>query len=225
MRPERARSVSLLSVDRASRKRNAVSNVARYRLPDAGNSCYQEAPLRVQANEQRRARSAGASLPDRCAQEIQRLTKAASRYARISKRIGSTRQAARIQTQADRLPRQAELRAMRLEARQQVFRRTILLQVLSPQVSAYVCDAQPPRSRLRYQNLAELDGSQRSSFDDGLPKGSSEQGCDGQGELRRVGGSGGLKSGSLFPTFGRGFDPIVRSRNLDDSIALTQLSY
>ena len=96
----------------------------------------------------------------------------------------SARQAARIQTQAHRLPRETELRTVRVKAREQVLGRAVLLQLLPSQIPTYVCDAEPARSRLRHQDPAELDGPQRSRFNDGLFESGSEQGCNGARELQ-----------------------------------------
>lgn len=82
---------------------------------------------------------------------------------------GRPDQAARIQTQAHRLPGANELWAIRLEAREQMFRGTVLLEFLPAQIQAYICDPKPAGSRLRYKNATELDGTQGFGVDDGLP--------------------------------------------------------
>ncbi len=73
VRKRRTRSLSLLPSDRASRQRNALLDLARYRLPNAGDSGDAKTTLRVQTQEQRGARSSRACVTDRCTQEIQRL--------------------------------------------------------------------------------------------------------------------------------------------------------
>src|SRR6266478_1057020 len=90
--------------------------------------------------KQRRARSSSAGVVDRRAQKIQRVEKAERGCAGLSERVGPTRQTARIQTKADRLPRETELRSVRIKTRQQVRGRTVLLEFLPPQISAYICD-------------------------------------------------------------------------------------
>lgn len=110
---------------------------------------------------------------------------------------GPTRQTARIQTKANRLPRETELRPVRIKTRQQVRGRTVLLEFLPPQISAHICDAQPAGTRLRHQDLAELDGTQGLGFYEGVPESGSEQRRDDAGKFQRVGCPGPLRLDAL----------------------------
>ena len=174
VRQRRTRSLSLLSSDWPSRQRNASPDLARHRLPHSGDSRNQKTAVWVQTQEQRGARSPRACVVDRCAQEIQRLKETQRGCVGLSERVGPARQTARVQTEAHRLPRENELRTMRIEAREQMLGGTVLFEFLPAQIPAHVCDAQSARSRLRHQDAAELDGTQRPCVHDGLPEGSAK---------------------------------------------------